>query len=83
LLQHLNDGLLGSLIDFADEIVRPLARNTYLIEIELGTVDDGGGTTRGFHRGVEHGLHGGSVRIRRQRKGAVQRQRYRLRCALL
>ena len=34
LLLHLNDGLLGRLIDFADEIVRPLARDTYLIEIE-------------------------------------------------
>lgn len=62
--QHIDDGLFSSLIDFSDKIIRALAAYAQLIEFKGGAIDDGRGAARGFHRGIDHGMHGGSVKIR-------------------
>jgi hypothetical protein len=35
-----------------------------MVDFKGGAIDDGRGASRGFHRGVDHGMHGGSVKIR-------------------
>ena len=63
LAQHFDDRLLGGLIHFSDKIVMVLGRDAQLLDFERGAIDDRGGATRGFHRGIDHGMHGGSVKI--------------------
>lgn len=63
LSQHINDGALSRLIDFGDEIVVIFGGDAQLLYLERGASDDRSGTTRGFHRDIDHGVHGGSVKI--------------------
>ena len=55
--EDLNDRSLAGLVHLCDEIVLILARDSESLDVEAGTVDDGAGTTCGFHRIVEHRMH--------------------------
>ena len=63
LSQYINDGPLSRLINFGHEIIVILGSDAQLLDFERCTSNDRGGTTRGFHRGIDHGVHGGSVKI--------------------
>ena len=56
--QRFDDGLFGSTIHFADIIGIGFFGDGEMAEIVGGTVDQIAGATRGFHRDVEHGMHG-------------------------
>jgi hypothetical protein len=55
--EDLDDCSLAGLVHLCDEIVLILARDSESLDVEAGTVDDGAGTTCGFHRIVEHRVH--------------------------
>ena len=64
LYEHIDDGLFGGLVDFSHEIVVTFPVDAQLVDFKRGAIDNGRGTSRGFHRGIDHGMHGGSVKIR-------------------
>lgn len=63
LTQHVNDRLLGGLIHFSDKIVVVFGHDTQLLDLEGCPSNDRSGAARGFYRSIDHGMHGGSVKI--------------------
>jgi hypothetical protein len=55
--QYLDNGVLGLVIDFRDEIVDGFLGHRQDIQIARGSVDDIARASRSLNRGVEHWMH--------------------------
>lgn len=55
--QDIDDGLLGFLVDFADEIVFAFAVYREAVQVLTAVIDDFSGGARGLYRYVEHRVH--------------------------
>lgn len=58
--QDFDDGLLGSTINFRNEVILLFALDLDHVQIVGCAIDDRTGATGGFHRSVEHRVHGDS-----------------------
>ncbi len=73
-----DDGFLGRVVDFGDEVVVLLAAHGEAVEVGRGASDDRAGLARSLHGGGEHRMHG-KERGRRgsgEAPGSVVRQNY-------
>jgi len=63
--QGFDDGAFSHLVDFADIVAVLFAPYGELVEVERGAIDDRPRFASGFHRRIEHGMHGVWLQIQR------------------